>query len=113
MLVFGSGSNSVVVEPLGTHHCSTCGTVRPFHLVLWYRFWHFYYIFRLVVEEKYSRACEICGRGETLTKAQVAAQLSESPLTVWQRFGCLIWFAFLAVIIASLIIGGKMSRGEM
>ena len=113
MLVFGSGSDVKVVKALGEYSCSTCEKPRPFHLVLHYDYYHFYYLFKLVTGETYTKACEICGRGEVVSREEAERINGDKALTAFERFGCLIWFAVLAILIVGTIILGKFMRGEL
>ena len=113
MLVFGKGEDTIVLSSHGEEYCPTCEKERPFHTVLVFEFFHFYYVFRHVLKEKYSKVCEICGRGTTLDPAVVRQEIGGSPLSVFQRFGCLLWFAAMGILIVGFIILGKKLRGEL
>ena len=112
MLVFGHQARKLILRDLGMHHCAPCRATQPSRMVLRYRYFHYYYIFQLVTEQRFVRECAVCGYGEDIDSDAALSQLGGSPLTIWQRYGCLIWFAFMAVLIAALAIGGKMARGE-
>ena len=113
MLIPGFSSDIVALQPIGEFPCATCKGPRVFHLVLHYEYLHFSHVLRWVTRQNYLRACEICGKGEAVPREEAERELGRRPFTVFEQYGCLIWFGILAVVALAAGIGGKILRGEL
>lgn len=98
-IVWGGGGDSVDLGNVKRCHCATCERVRPFKVLLQYRYAHVYWIFAWVSEKKYMLVCDICHRGWALKTEEVEKSFSKHPIPFMRRYG----WTFLAVPFVSLI----------
>ncbi|HEY0781337.1 MAG TPA: hypothetical protein VGE98_02700 [Thermoanaerobaculia bacterium] len=111
MIIWGSGGKVVDLGLTGYEHCEVCEKTRPFHVYLKYRYAHLYYIFSWVTKRQYVKACEVCGRGSELQKADVPALLPQlpasDPIPFMNRYGWLIGLSILgALLLFGVFAGG-------
>ncbi|SRR5579883_720818 len=107
MIVFGSGGDVVHLGQGKTEPCPTCERERPFSLILQYSYEHVWYIFAFVSKKQYFYVCDICHRGAELDAAQVERELGRVPIPFMRRFGCLVMFALIGL----LVLFGALSGG--
>ena len=106
MIIFGSGGQALSLGAADSRRCEVCEQTRPFSLLLQYRYFHVYYLFRAVVEKQYLLLCDTCNRGWQLDKNQVEARMEKSPIPFMHRFGCLVGLGALLIIGAIMSLTG-------
>ena len=99
MLIWGSGGNTVRVAAVESKDCPTCGMERNFALYLQYRYAHLYYLFSWITRREYLVACDVCKRGHSVTREEMAAHLTEDPIPFLQRSGWKIGAGILGGLI--------------
>ena len=101
MIVWRSGSDIVNIEAVESHYCEVCGTERPFHLVLQYKYWGLYWIFSFITKRQYLVVCEICNRGWELESKQIDRDMGKSSIPFMRRYGlvCLI----IGIVVLAII----------
>lgn len=104
MFICGSGYKFVNVRPEGTHFCPVCERQRPYWLVLEYTYSHLYLYAKWVTSRQYHIVCKICGRGESLNRKSVESTLEHIPIPFMDRYGALVCFALIPVIIILIVM---------
>jgi hypothetical protein len=100
MFIWGHGTKTMNLGSVGVESCATCERPRNFNLILQYRYFHAYWIFKAVTKKSYLKLCEICSRGWELDEKKVASVLQRAPsIPFMDRFGCLIAFLIVAALI--------------
>jgi|SRR5437773_10598507 hypothetical protein len=103
MIVWGSAGDVVNLGPHESKLCETCGTQRPFNMILQYRYGGLYWVFNFVMQRKYLLACDVCKRGWELDERKAEAALKTKPhIPFMRRFGLL---ALVGVAVVFLFIG--------
>jgi hypothetical protein len=94
MLVWGYGGDTIDMGKVHTQHCSTCERSRDYHLMLHYRYFHFYWFMSFVTKREYSLRCHVCDRGWVLTAAEAKQYRSDnkSLIPFWREYGLLTLF---------------------
>lgn len=87
MLIWGTAKHFMDLGEARSGPCETCGTDRPFHLVLHYGIAHVWYAFRCVTSREFRHACRVCGGGEKLETTATLRQLGKDPIDGFTRFG--------------------------
>ncbi|MGJ3253075.1 MAG: hypothetical protein ACFE0J_18370 [Elainellaceae cyanobacterium] len=98
-IVWGSGGDSVDLKVIDHLQCDTCEKVRPFKILLQYRYAHIYWVFACVTEKKYLLVCDVCHRGWELKAKEIEKTFSKHPIPFIRRYG---WM-FLVFLFVSLI----------
>jgi len=99
MIVWGSGGGSGDLGQVEERQCLTCEKVRPYKLLLQYRYAHVYWL-RWVTSRKYFVACDVCLRGNEVEESVVKPHLTTDPIPFMTRFG----WAFLVGGIALIFL---------
>ena len=108
IVIWGSNSDIVDLGIVNTRPCPTCGMDRPFHLVMHYDYFGFYYIFNMVTKRSYAMQCEVCGAGFEVDKKAVEQDKGKTPVPFMRRFGCLV----LAGIVGALVLAIILQTGK-
>jgi hypothetical protein len=105
MLIWGSKGETVDLGHVENRHCETCGTNRPFRVILQYTSRHFWYVFRWVTNKRYLFLCDICSRGTELDAAKIEATLDKNPISWFERYSWTVLVALMSFAIVSVFIG--------
>src|SRR5881398_2342691 len=104
MIIFGSRGKTLDLGVAGHEHCATCGTTRPFHRYLDYRYGHIDWIIRVVTQKQYYKLCETCRRGVTLDTKRTEQVLGRNPIPIFDRFGLAFVGAAFALLFGMVIV---------
>ena len=63
MMIFGLGTNNVVLGSPGSSHCAVCDRPRSFSVRFVYRYIHVLWLFGLLLKKRYVVWCDVCERG--------------------------------------------------
>lgn len=99
MIIWGSGGGGKDLGTVETRDCPTCEKIRPFNLLLQYRFCHVYYL-RWVSSRSYHVVCSVCNRGVQVDTKETEAALEKNPIHFMTRNG---WM-FLATPLAAAFL---------
>lgn len=110
MIIWGSGGDSIDLGQVKEQQCSTCEKVRPFKLLLQYRFKHLYYIFKWVSEKKYLLVCDVCHRGWELKAKEVEATFKKHPIPFMTRYGWTFLAGFFGLMLLMVLISAVTGK---
>ena len=91
--------------------CANCGRVQPFQLSLTYKFFHLYWIFRLVTKKKYWLSCVVCEQGLELESDKVESAMGKPPIPFWDKYG-LVVFGVLVVGLVYVLVPTTVERDQ-
>jgi hypothetical protein len=98
---------------MGQHFCAICQQERGFNLYLTYTVCHIMWVFRWVIDKKYTQACEICNRGQLLDSRELEASLPKNPVSKWDTYGWVAGVGIIALIIISASISSAVHEQQM
>ena len=87
MLIWGTGGATQDYGVATHQKCETCEKDRPFHVLLDYRYFGFYWVFNFITQKKYWLLCEICHRGWSLHPKEVKKQIGGDRIPFMHRYG--------------------------
>ena len=106
MIAWGWSGQRLDLGVAEERDCATCGKRQPFRVLLVYRCFYLYWIFKRVTEKHYWLSCEVCENGWELESQPVERSLDKSPIPVWDRYGLaafgVVVTAFVGIAIASV-----------
>ena len=97
MIAWGSDGRLLSLGRLDERECANCGRVQPFQLSLTYKFFHLYWIFRLVTKKKYWLSCVVCEQGWEIESDKVESAMGKPPIPFWDKYGL--------VVVGVLVVG--------
>ncbi len=87
MIVFGSGGETLNLGVIESKHCETCDTVRPFIVLVQYRYWGLYWVFNFVTARKHFVVCDVCRRGAETPSQALESRFRQAPIPFMRRYG--------------------------
>jgi hypothetical protein len=100
MIVWGSNGREIHLGFVEERECETCGKTQPFELSVVYKYFHLYWVFRVVTQRQFWFACPVCRNGWQLDAAKAQASLGRSPIPIWDRYGLGIVGAGACILVA-------------
>jgi hypothetical protein len=83
--LWSRGNRTLTLGPAEDRLCPTCGTRRPFTLLLNYRLHHLWFFFRWVTAKAYQVRCTVCGNTMKVDAAEAEARLPANPIPAYDR----------------------------
>lgn len=108
MIIWGTGAGGADLGQQSVQECPVCEKVRPFNLLLRYRYAHLYYL-RWVTKRQYFLACEICQRGAELNVPETEKALGKDPVPFMTRNG---WMFLLGAIVVAVLTFAALTGGR-
>jgi hypothetical protein len=112
MFWWGSKNKFLNLGSLGMRPCSTCEKDRMFSLMLAYRLYHLWTLFRWITGKTYSVVCDTCGHGYKADVAEVEAASDKHPVPWFDRFGWAIGVGLIAVIVVFGVVSDRQNQNE-
>ena len=104
MIIFGTRGKTMDLGLLGHEPCANCGTQRPFHRYLDYRYGHLDFVIRVVTQKQYYKLCDTCRRGVTLDTKQTEEAIGRNPIPLFDRAGLYVVGVGFAALIGVVIV---------
>lgn len=108
MLIWGSRGGVVDLEHAKNDYCPVCERERPFHYLLYYRYFHLYWFFGAITHQELMLLCEVCNRGHKLNSAEAKQQIGRIQIPFMRQYGLLllgVGVAALAMVISGSAAG--------
>ena len=106
-IIFGSSEEKVDFGEVEKKLCPICKEVKPFHLILIYKYTHISDTFGLIAEKRYMNSCEDCDHGQEINMMVIERQLGYVPIPFMRRYGgyvllaiVVLWVAFFSIYLA-------------
>ncbi len=100
--IYGVEADTVDFGQRETRRCDSCNVLASFRLLLWYRFYHLFFVFGAVVEKRHFLQCLSCGHALPTPEPPELQTTRRIPLH--RRFGLYVWFAFVLLLVVPLIL---------
>ena len=108
LIIWGSRSESLDLGVVDHRYCNTCRGIRPFKIILQYRYFHIYWIFGWIMSKEYVLACDFCYKGWILKPSEVEKNFFRHPIPFMRRYGLLFLGAFFLILMASSIVSSPL-----
>ena len=100
--VYGVDADTVDFGPRETRRCEGCGSTSSFRLLLWYRFYHLFFVLGAVVERRHFLQCYSCGHA--LPTAEPTEFKTFRRIPLHRRYGLYAWLAFVLLVAIPVIV---------
>ena len=108
LIIWGSRSESLDLGVVDHRYCNTCRGIRPFKIILQYRYFHICWIFGWIMSKEYVLACDFCYKGWILKPSEVEKNFFRHPIPFMRRYGLLFLGAFFLILMASSIVSSPL-----
>jgi len=82
------------------HHCDICREQRTFRMLVAYKVYHVWWLFRWVVDKEFARICTVCSNGKRVDELDVLPKGSKSPIPFMDRMGWSVGLGGVAALVA-------------
>jgi hypothetical protein len=88
------------------HHCDICREQRTFRMLVVYKVYHVWWLFRWVAQKEFARICTVCSNGKRVDEKDVLPKGSKSPIPFMDRMGWSVGVGGLAALVAMGAVAG-------
>lgn len=82
------------------HHCDICREQRTFRMLVVYKVYHIWWLFRWTVEKEFARICTVCSNGRRVDEKDILPKGSKSPIPFMDRMGWSVGLGGVAALVA-------------
>src|SRR3569832_2868204 len=84
----------------GVHHCDICREQRTFRMMVTYKVFHIYWLFRWVTSRTYARICTVCNNGVVVDASAIDPKDAKAAIPFMDRMGWSVGVGGLAALVA-------------
>lgn len=111
--IWGSGGGRSEEGNIGIHQCEVCNNQAQFNAAIYYRYFHFWYIFSFLTSRQYIYECSHCSNGYRVKAAEFKKNFPKNNISFFRKFNLLIWFTIIAVLIGTASISSHQHQVDV
>jgi len=104
MLIWGYNSKYLNLGIKFSDNCQSCGGVQDKRLILYYRYAHLYYYFRVIYEKQYLIECDFCGCFYKVSTHETEKLNGPPPIPFMDKYGALVLCGFVVMFFFGLLL---------
>lgn len=111
--IWGTGGGRSDEGNIGIHQCEVCNNQAQFNAAVYYRYFHFWYIFSFLTSRQYIYECSHCSNGYSIKAAEFKKNFPKNHIPFFRKFSWLICLVIIAVLIGMASISSGQHQAEV
>ncbi|XKM13983.1 hypothetical protein RCS94_02145 [Orbaceae bacterium ac157xtp] len=98
-IIWGTGGNYSVAGSESFQRCDDCNDTRDFLPVVFYRYFHIFYLFSFLTSRRYAYVCKECGDVQYISRSEFKQKFQKDNVPFIRKYGWLLCLIVLGAFI--------------